>query len=273
MTGPLVSVVVPTAGNRQAYLEEAVDSVLTQGIAEVEVVVVDDSGMCAVRDGWDQRVRVVRRPAPGGIAAARNTGMEAATGCYLAFLDDDDRYLPDRLANALSALERADFALCWLVDSKGNHGPQRRLEGDIADEVLDDFTPQPGTVTGRRERFPRFDEALVVMEDVEWWIRLGAAGTFTTTPTADYWYRIHDEPRVGYATAERVSWRRHVLAMHEPWFRAHRRALGFQLLRIGVQERSLGRRAEARRALVSSLRVRPTARAARQLAATFVSAP
>ncbi|MGC0423111.1 glycosyltransferase family 2 protein [Embleya sp. AB8] len=104
-----VSVIVPTR-DRTALLAEALRSVALQGLRGIEVVVVNDGGAdvagvlpLGVRG---MTVRLLSFPRSRGPAAARNAGLEIATGRFVAFLDDDDLYLPGHLDRALTALER-----------------------------------------------------------------------------------------------------------------------------------------------------------------------
>ena len=101
MDDPLFSVIVPTY-QRPPFLLEALDSVRRQTIESFECIVVDDGSPEPVRLANDDRVRLVRRPINGGVAAARNTGIDHARGRYITFLDDDDVYTPTRLALAVN---------------------------------------------------------------------------------------------------------------------------------------------------------------------------
>ncbi|WP_226345639.1 glycosyltransferase family 2 protein [Agilicoccus flavus] len=97
-----VSVVVPTVG--RASLHAALDSVRHQGV-DVEILVVDDSGSGAVGEALGSDVHVIRTRGRVGAAEARNVGMAAATAEFIAFLDDDDVWLPGHLSDALALLE------------------------------------------------------------------------------------------------------------------------------------------------------------------------
>lgn len=94
-----MSVVIPTR-NRKAYLSQAIESVLGQSYGDFEIIVVDDGssdGTPGIVQGYvDARVRYVKLEGRGR-SAARNTGMREANGAYIAFLDDDDLYLPEKL--------------------------------------------------------------------------------------------------------------------------------------------------------------------------------
>src|SRR3954452_10452644 len=99
MNGPLVSVVIPV-WNCEAYVGEAVASVLAQGRGPLQIVLVDDGSTddsveAARRAG--AQIEVVRQE-NGGIGAARNAGVARARGELLAFLDSDDRWTPGKLA-------------------------------------------------------------------------------------------------------------------------------------------------------------------------------
>lgn len=101
---PLVSVVIPTR-NRPGIVTGAVRSVLAQTLTDLELVVVvdgpDPATEAALRAVADPRLRVVVGAAPIGASAARNRGADLAAGTWLAFLDDDDEWLPERLERML----------------------------------------------------------------------------------------------------------------------------------------------------------------------------
>ncbi|HET9065636.1 MAG TPA: glycosyltransferase family 2 protein [Gemmatimonadales bacterium] len=101
------SVIIP-AYCAAGTVRRAVDSVLRQTMHVLEVIVVDDGspdGIAAALIGTDPRVRVIRQP-NGGAGSARNTGIDAASGDWIAFLDADDEWLPSRLASQFEAIER-----------------------------------------------------------------------------------------------------------------------------------------------------------------------
>ena len=113
MKQPLVSVVVP-AFNRAQTVPAAVRSVLRQQYDPLEVIVVDDGsadGTAEVaRAGGDPRVRVIANARAKGAQGARNTGILAARGEWIAFNDSDDEWLPGKLAMQLAVLRAEDFA-------------------------------------------------------------------------------------------------------------------------------------------------------------------
>jgi glycosyltransferase involved in cell wall biosynthesis len=126
---PTISVVIPTF-NRGPWLAETVASVLAQTLPPLEVLIVDDGstddtpGVCA---HFPRPVRYIRQE-NAGVAAARNRGSAEARGEWLAFLDSDDLWTPDKLEVQLAAMDRvrAEWSItgCEMMDVEG-----RRLSG------------------------------------------------------------------------------------------------------------------------------------------------
>src|SRR2546425_4156042 len=98
-TPPSVSVVIPVYNGEQ-YLAEAIQSVLDQTYRNFEVIVVDDGstdGSASVVKKYGETIRYVHH-SNGGVCKTRNTGIAVTQGTYLGFLDQDDLWLPDKLA-------------------------------------------------------------------------------------------------------------------------------------------------------------------------------
>jgi len=125
LSTPLVSVLLPVRRWRQ-YTRAAVDSLLAQTLADIEVLIIghDDVGELASRLPTDNRLRFLPRSAPG-VVGATNTGLREAKGRWIARMDDDDIALPDRLEAQRSYLEsNPDIGLCGarvqLIDAQGS---------------------------------------------------------------------------------------------------------------------------------------------------------
>jgi glycosyltransferase involved in cell wall biosynthesis len=107
VTQPLVSVIIPTY-NRASFLTHAIESVLRQTYKNIEIIVVDDGSTDntkVVIDSFKGKVQYIFTENNKGPAHARNTGMKAANGKYIAFLDSDDEYLPFKLECQVTFLE------------------------------------------------------------------------------------------------------------------------------------------------------------------------
>jgi glycosyltransferase involved in cell wall biosynthesis len=115
---PLVSVVTPV-WNAATTLRETVASVAAQSLADWELLLVDDAstdgslGLARALAAGEPRIRVIARGTNGGAAAARNEAIRAARGRFLAFLDADDRWYPEKLARQLDFMGREDHAFVF----------------------------------------------------------------------------------------------------------------------------------------------------------------
>ncbi|MEM9567253.1 MAG: glycosyltransferase family 2 protein [Cyanobacteria bacterium P01_E01_bin.34] len=122
---PLVSIVIP-AYNVEGYIARAIESTLQQSISNIEVIVVDDAskdGTLSIAQDFanrDSRVTVIARPENAGSAAARNVGLDAATGEWVCPLDADDWFSPTRLSALLDSVQEPSIDMVaddfYLVD-------------------------------------------------------------------------------------------------------------------------------------------------------------
>ena len=145
----MVSIIVPVY-NGAEYLDRCVASVVAQTLKDWELILVDDGstdGSCALCDRWaqrDPRIRVIHQK-NSGVSAARNTGLDAARGEYVGFVDADDYIAPETYAVALEGLENADLVM-WdavTVWADGRTEPDTipLLSGD-ANLTRQDMTPE-----------------------------------------------------------------------------------------------------------------------------------
>ncbi len=196
----MISVILPTY-NRAGFLERAMGSVLAQRCPCGELIVVDDGST-------DETPALVARLATTspiavrslhqenrGAATARNTGIAAARGDLLAFLDSDDWWLPKKLELQAAVLQANPGKLIahtreiWFrhgqrVNQKKKHDPP---DGDIFLPSLAMCVVGMSTVMVRRQLFERyglFDETLPCCEDYELWLRVGAHEPFLLVPEA-----------------------------------------------------------------------------------------
>jgi glycosyltransferase involved in cell wall biosynthesis len=184
MSAPEVSVVLPTR-NRRRLLETTLTSALDQQDVELEVIVIDDASTDDTPDYLksldDSRVRMLRNVGRTGVSVARNRGIDVARGEWLAFLDDDDRWLPKRLRVTIDQGKDADAD--FVVGAVAEVDPSGKL--------LETWTPSPpdriadelkmsGTIAGPSaviakgellERTGGFDPELSYLADWELWLR------------------------------------------------------------------------------------------------------
>lgn len=267
MTGtPLFSVLIATYA-RPALLGEAIASVQAQAVDDLECIVIDDAGPTPATVPDDSRVRVVRRSANGGQGASYNTGVEHARGRYLAFLDDDDLFTPDRLAHALEGFTRAPVVVCRsrllakTLDRPPAPGKRpRSLEGDVSATIRETMSPNLGQTAVDRSVMLPFDERFRASADVEWWIRMAQHARVTTVDEVGLLFRRHDGVRHGNDGPARMRAQLLMAEVHADYFAANPRAAAHHWKRIGIAASRAGEHATAVTALSRSLLRRPDAR-------------
>lgn len=213
---PFVSIIIP-AYNAAGYLKEAVDSALSQTYKNCEVVVVDDGSTDGTKNVLgshvaDGRIKYIYQPNKG-LASARNTGIRAAKGEFIALLDADDVFLPAKVGEQISALEsRPDFGVCYsdllhFTDPPATRATAMRAgteprkfyhhrygypSGDILAPLLRRQFINPLAVLARKsifEEYGYFDENLRRSEDWDLWLRWAHAGVkfyYLAKPLAYY---------------------------------------------------------------------------------------
>ncbi|MFC4550715.1 MULTISPECIES: glycosyltransferase family 2 protein [Halorussus] len=206
-----VSVVLPTY-DRASVLGGAIESVLAQTHEEFELLVVDggstDGTPEVVSSFDDDRIRYRRRDEREGVSAARNTGIEAAEGEAVAFLDSDDRWHPEKLARQVAALAEGgdDCGVVYTgivkADADGEPLSRSGASGDVREEIRTLSVPTyTSTLLARRDALRAcggFDERLGCFEDWDLCLRLArdwrfeyvdaplvAKGTDTANVSAD----------------------------------------------------------------------------------------
>ena len=186
MKSSLVSCIVPVF-NGERYLAEALDSILKQSYWPLEIIVVDDGSTDttpAVAACYGDRIRYVRQD-NAGAPAARNLGLRLAGGEFLAFLDSDDLWHPEKLERQMRRFEaRPELDLCvtylqnfWIAELKNE---ENRFKGHRLSQPLPGYVTQ--TLLARRSAFYRvgwFDESLKVGDPADWFLRAGEQGLVT----------------------------------------------------------------------------------------------
>jgi glycosyltransferase involved in cell wall biosynthesis len=202
---PDVTVVIPTR-NRSRLLLSTLRSALAQRDVDVRIVIVDEASTDDTRDviarHGDARVRSIRHDRPQGVSVARNHGIAESDTEWVAFLDDDDLWAPDKLALQLgrARAEGRDWTYGASVSLLPTHevsggGPPPSPDAVCRDLPLRNVVPGGASnVVARRallERVGPFDPALRHMSDWDMWIRLASAGPPAIVDAPVVAYRLH----------------------------------------------------------------------------------
>ncbi|HYG36504.1 MAG TPA: glycosyltransferase, partial [Clostridia bacterium] len=207
---PLVSVIVPTY-NRPDQLVQALRSILNQSFQDFEIVVVNDAGneieSAVASLGNSDKIVCLRHETNRGLAASRNTGIAAARGKYIAYLDDDDLFYPDHLQTLLDFLQAHPGHVAYTDAHRGHQklvdGQWKVVQREVPfshdwdnDKILvDNFVPVLCFMHEKAflEKSGNFDESLGRHEDWDLWVRLSRHYTFSHIPkvTCEFSFR-HD---------------------------------------------------------------------------------
>ena len=179
-----ISVIIPTY-NRKNTLPRAVESVLNQIYKPIEIIVIDDGSTDGTKEMFSEMYPLVRYiyQANSGVSSARNTGIKSASGDWIALLDSDDEWLPDKLDRQVKLLQdNAEIRFChtneiWIrnnvrINQKKKH---QKYGGNIFKKCLDICRISPSSSlfhTSVINDVGLFDESLDVCEDYDMWLRI-----------------------------------------------------------------------------------------------------
>ncbi len=225
-----VSVIIP-AYNSAQFIAETIQSVLAQTYADFEIIVVDDGSTDTTLDvlsSFGEQIKVLAKP-NGGPASARNLAIRNASGEYIAFLDADDLWMPEKLAEQVAFLEtHPEVGMTYseaLMFSEV--GGEKQIRGKIGFTgetsfchlLLGDHIPN-STVMMRRECVDKIgwlneSRALVAVEDYEYWLRLAKAFPIRAIAKPLAYYRVHANNLMGDGENIERSLRLPIIALNE----------------------------------------------------------
>jgi len=210
---PKVSIIIP-AYNRAKFIEETIKSVLNQTIEDLEVIIVDDGSTDGTKkiienlSEKDNRIRYFYQNNHGKPSIPRNIGFKNSSGKYIAFLDSDDIWLPEKLEKQIDLFEKdkigkLGFVDCgyMIIDENGLEIKQNyashpcSFRGNVFRYFLEDhMIMTPGSILIRRnvlDKVGLFDERLKCLDDWDMWIRISKCYNFDFTDEKLFKYRVH----------------------------------------------------------------------------------
>lgn len=216
----MISVIIPTH-NRVDLLPRAIMSVLNQTFKDIEIIIVNDGstdGTDALMEqySYDKRINYISyTPARGG-NFARNTGIEASNGDFIAFLDDDDEWLPTKIERQM-VLMSADHEVglvytginCIYVNEKISYAFKPTSRGDLSKAILfQNCIGSTSSVMLRKSlcKDCRFDENLLALQDFDLWIQVlqRCRADVVAEPMVNY-YNYRNQTQVSSSTAKYVQ--------------------------------------------------------------------
>lgn len=205
MESGLITIIIPTR-NRASYLKQAIDSVYAQSYPHFEIIVIDDGSGDHTQDvpnAYDKRLHYYYQK-HAGVSAARNYGIRQAQGQYIAFLDDDDLFAPDKLARCVDHLNRHPETV-WLcssfsfMDAAGKPLPRAPIIPEKPEVTLHDIAMftfiHTSSVVIRKKNLDMtggFPEKSRVSEDYHLWAELLCTGKGAALPDCLTRFRLHN---------------------------------------------------------------------------------
>jgi glycosyltransferase involved in cell wall biosynthesis len=200
----MISVVIPVY-NGEKTIRETIESVLTQSLKDIEIIVINDgsndSTLEIVKSIADSRIHIFTYP-NAGLSASRNRGISHTNGEYISFIDADDLWTPDKLESQWQVLQKKPsvaVAYSWTdyIDESGKifkSGRRVIANGDVFEQLLlFNFLENGSNPLIRAQVFNEiggFDESLLASEDQDMWLRLAVNYEFTCVKKVQILYRI-----------------------------------------------------------------------------------
>jgi glycosyltransferase involved in cell wall biosynthesis len=231
---------------------------------------VDDASERSVRsviDGFrDARIRLLRHETWQGASTARNTGIRDSSGRYVAFLDDDDEWFPEKIELQLKDLRekgskyRVSYCQRELYDDEKDKligTSEIHRDGDHLPYMLArEIVPSTSCVLVERECLERvgpFRKDLPAFEDLELWIRLSEYYDFAALNRVLVRYHIHKGGRISDSTTGKLTSNSIIYEVHRGLFLKHRKARSLFLLKFGYESQEVGNDRKSRLLFLMSI--------------------
>ena len=245
---PKVSVIIPTH-NRSELLRVAIQSVLNQTFEDFEIVVVDDASNDDTEDVvkgiGDNRIEYIRHETNRGEGGTRNTGVKNSKGEYIAFLDDDDEWLADKLQRQVAILDHSPKEVGgvytgWVnIDGTTGRILRRRLSskrGNIFPELLYGLNLCVSSLMFRKSCFEKvgwFDESIPFGLDGDMWLRIAKEFQFECIEEVLAKYRIHAK-RLTMNFDLNIAGHEKFFEKYKQWLELNPKNYGKRYLNLGI---------------------------------------
>lgn len=275
---PIVSVIIPTY-NRANLLSRAIKSALSQTFQDFELIIVDDGSTDNTKEvvekfkKKDNRVKYIWQENSGGPASPKNKGIKASKGEYIAFLDDDDEWFPEKIEKQLEIFENskdknigivACNALDVFEDSKTikEYKIKETKEEKYLPMILNGcLIHSSSSVVVKKNIFKKvgyFDKKLKTADDYDMWIKILSKYNFDFYPHPLFKYYIHGK---NISFNESISLKKEqkciILKKHKDLYDKYPKIYSNKLRYIGNRYIMLGKKRKARKILIKSIKNNP----------------
>lgn len=248
----LVTAVITTHKREPEILERALKSVLSQTYTNIETIVVDDSPADYIKrddvrrmvEGYaDQKVKYIQHDKCMGACVARNTGLKAANGEFIAFLDDDDEWLPSKIEEQLKAFVSDDIALVYCgsetLNTNDNSVKPRNtkfVSGNIYSQLLvSNFigsTSFPLLRKSALEAIGGFDPLMESAQDYDVWLRISKSYEVAFVDNILVRYYVHQSERITTNPKKRISGLTRIIEKNREHIKKNRHAYWARTLEL-----------------------------------------
>lgn len=245
---PLVTAIITTYKREPTLLSRAIESVLSQTYTNLELIVVDDSpadyeyraDVKTLCEGYGARLRYIPHATNQGACAARNTGIDAANGELIAFLDDDDEWLPTKIEKQqkLFISDKIGLVYCdnYIVDEISERvyeEKKRCLQGDIFDALM--IKNYIGSTSLPLLRFDavlkvgKFDIKMPASQDYDLWLRIAEryAVSYVNEPLVNYF--IHNGEQITKSNDFKRDARTRIINKYKDYLQKHPKVYAVKL--------------------------------------------
>ncbi len=246
---PLVSAIIPTYKRKPEMVKRALSSAVGQTYPNMEVIVVDDSPLdYELREAVRALVEsfgatYIDQKGSKGACTARNTGLAVARGEFVAFLDDDDEWVPEKIAKQIVKFEREEIALIYTEADIVNDstGDKRRFEvehlsGHIFDKLLEGNYIGATSTPLIRAQYLRevggFDEQMQSAQDYDLWLRLAQKYRIDYCKEPLMIYHIHDGDRITTNYRKKIAGLEQIIEKYRPYLKKKRKVMGMKQIML-----------------------------------------
>ena len=243
--------------NRAHTIGRALESVMEQSFKDLEIIVVDDASTDNTQNVVKKfpKVRYIRHKSNMGVSAARNTGITASKGRFIAFLDSDDFWREDKLERQLETMlnngTKWSYTRIVFVDENLKKIREQKAEasGFVLTKLLEkNIIGPPSSVIVERNVLKKcglFNRNLWYREDYHMWIRIASKYEVSPVDLPLTYQLVHSGERLSHNYRNRIKGFMQVLKAFEPEFKKNRKALARQLYELGKLHLRIGEKETA----------------------------